>query len=64
MNQLVEFLILTPGLADVLAAEHIDDGYGYCEMCAYGARRGYFRMPCDIRRLADAAKELEGRRPG
>jgi hypothetical protein len=59
VNPLIEFILRNPGLADRLIAEHVDDGRGYCRMCALGAQRGYFRFPCDIRRMAEAAKELE-----
>jgi hypothetical protein len=63
VNPLVEFMLLNPGLADTLSAEHVDDGRGYCRMCALGAQRGYYRFPCDIRRMADAARAVESRRP-
>jgi len=63
MNPLVEFMLLNPGLADRLIAEHVDDGRRYCRMCALGAQRGYFRFPCDIRLTADKAKEFESRGP-
>jgi hypothetical protein len=63
MNPLVEFVLLNPGLADRLITEHVDDGHGYCRMCALGAQRGYFRIPCDIRLIAEKAKGLEKLRP-
>jgi hypothetical protein len=63
VNPLVEFVLLNPGLADRLIAEHVDDGQGYCRMCALGAQRGYFRFPCDIRLIAEKAKKLEARGP-
>jgi hypothetical protein len=64
VNPLVEFVLRHPGLADRLIAEHFDDGRGYCRACGLGAQRGFHRFPCDIRRTADTAKELEARGPG
>lgn len=59
MNPLVEFMLLNPGLADRLVAEHVDDGQGYCRKCTLGGQRGFYRFRCDIRRMADTARELE-----
>ncbi len=62
MNPLVEFMVRNAGLAEALIGEHTDDGRGYCRACALGAQRGYRRFPCDIRRTAEQAREIERER--
>jgi hypothetical protein len=59
VSPLVEFIVNNPGLADALRAQHVDDGRGYCRACALGAQRGYQRFPCEIRRTANRAREIE-----
>jgi hypothetical protein len=58
-SPLVEFIVKNPGLSDALLQRHVDDGQGYCRACALGAQRGYHRFPCDIRRTAERAREIE-----
>jgi hypothetical protein len=59
VSPLVEFIIRNPGLSAALIRQHVDDGGGYCRRCALGAQRGYHRFPCDIRRTAERAREIE-----
>jgi hypothetical protein len=59
VSPLVEFIVNNPGLSLSLLARHVDDGQGYCRACALGAQRGYYRFPCDIRRTAERAREIE-----
>ncbi|GEL21004.1 hypothetical protein PA7_48410 [Pseudonocardia asaccharolytica DSM 44247 = NBRC 16224] len=59
MNPLEEFMVQNPGLADALIGQHTDEGRGYCQTCALGAQHGYRRYPCDIRRMAEHAREIE-----
>jgi hypothetical protein len=59
VSPLVEFIVGNPGLSDALVRQHVDDGRGYCRACALGAQRGYQRFPCNIRRTAERAREIE-----
>jgi hypothetical protein len=59
VSPLVQFIVNNPGLADVLLAQHVDDGSGYCRACALGAQRGYHRYPCFIRCTAERARQIE-----
>lgn len=60
LSPLVQFIVDTPGLADALLAEHVDDGRGYCRACTLGAQRGYHRHPCTIRCTAERARQIDG----
>jgi hypothetical protein len=59
VSPLVQFIVNNPGLADALIAQHVDDGSGYCRSCALGAQRGFHKYPCDIRRTAERARQIE-----
>jgi hypothetical protein len=59
VSPLVAFIVKNPGLSESLLRQHVDDGHGYCRVCALGAQRGYYRFPCDIRCTAERAREIE-----
>lgn len=59
VSPLVQFIVMNAGLSTSLLRQHVDDGQGYCRACALGAQRGYHRFPCDIRRSAERAREIE-----
>jgi hypothetical protein len=59
VSPLVQFIVNSPGLAEALIAEHIDDGRGYCRACALGAQRGYHQHPCNIRCAAERVRQIK-----
>ena len=62
VSPLAEFIVKNPGLSASLISKHVDDGHGYCRVCALGAQRGYQKFPCYIRVTAEEAHEIERRR--
>jgi len=38
--------------AERLAAEHVDDGRGYCRTCPAGPQKGRVQWPCNLANLA------------
>jgi hypothetical protein len=58
-DPVVAFLAVD-GRADRLAAQHADDGRGYCRTCPAGPQAGRTRWPCNLATLAAAARRLAG----
>ena len=57
-DPVVAFLAVD-GRADRLAAEHVDDGRGHCCTCPAGPQKGHVLWPCNLARLAAAAREFD-----
>ena len=55
-DPVVAFLAVD-GRADRLAAEHVDDGRGHCCTCPAGPQKGHVLWPCNLARLAAAARD-------
>ena len=56
-------LILHPGMAETLLAQHRDDGTGHCTMCSDGGQRGRPIWPCTTAVAARAATTHRTDRP-
>ncbi len=59
----VVLFLAVGGRAGRLAAEHGNDGTGYCRTCSTGAQAGRQVWPCSLARLAAAAQELATGQP-
>ncbi|MGI5125885.1 hypothetical protein ACQEVB_03620 [Pseudonocardia sp. CA-107938] len=55
MTPLAAALAVLPGVAERLAADHVDDGTGHCRVCVNGGQSGRSVWPCTLRSAADAA---------
>jgi len=62
-SSLAAAIALTPGLADRLLVEHVDDGTGRCRLCPLRDQAGHQRWPCRIHDAASEAARAKPRKP-
>jgi hypothetical protein len=60
-DELAAAIALLPGAAELLLADHVDDGRGRCRRCTLWGESGHYLWPCRLHDLARRSLALAAR---